>query len=301
MNEAAQELEAGTTGPHVYQAICTVQAELAKTGIAKTRENTQQKYKFRGIDEVYSALSPLLAQHKLVVVPRITERVCVERVSQTGNPLFNVTVHAEFDFVSALDGTTHTAMTYGEAMDSADKATNKAMSAAYKYAAFMTFAIPTEGDNDADADTHHVSREKIPGVTKIKERLRRLKTLGDESQSLDAFNGFVSTYKDDLTAIKEANHEWWTGDDADEEGFKAWILRRRSELAITDEQPSDTGFAMCMETLEACTSLQELAAWYKLNGKYVEQLDQESFAKVNARYDELRAGFEQVDTMTVGG
>jgi len=31
------------------------------------------------------------------------------------------------------------------------------MSAAYKYAAFMTFAIPTEGDNDADATTHDVA------------------------------------------------------------------------------------------------------------------------------------------------
>jgi hypothetical protein len=38
-------------------------------------------------------------------------------------------------------------------MDSADKATNKAMSAAYKYACLQTFCIPTEGDNDADS--HH--------------------------------------------------------------------------------------------------------------------------------------------------
>lgn len=41
-------------------------------------------------------------------------------------------------------------------MDSADKSSNKAMSAAYKYAAFQAFAIPTEGDNDADAHTHEL-------------------------------------------------------------------------------------------------------------------------------------------------
>ena len=46
---------------------------------------------------------------------------------------------------------------FGEAMDSGDKATNKAMSAAYKYAAFQAFCIPTEGDNDADKTTHEVS------------------------------------------------------------------------------------------------------------------------------------------------
>ena len=31
-----------------------------------------------------------------------------------------------------------------------------AIRAAYKYACFLTFAIPTEGDNDADAHTHEV-------------------------------------------------------------------------------------------------------------------------------------------------
>jgi hypothetical protein len=46
-------------------------------------------------------------------------------------------------------------------MDSGDKATNKAMSAAYKYAAFQIFAIPTEGNPDADAETHEVASKPI--------------------------------------------------------------------------------------------------------------------------------------------
>ena len=141
----------------VYKAIAAVQGELAKVGIAKANRNSQQGYNFRGIDDVYASLSPLLAKHGLTIIPRVRERVLVERINAKGNPLFYVTVHAEFDFVSAEDGSKHTAATFGEAMDSGDKATNKAMSAAYKYAAFMTFAIPTEGDNDADATTHDVA------------------------------------------------------------------------------------------------------------------------------------------------
>jgi hypothetical protein len=153
---AQAKIEAAT--PHVYQAIAQIQGELAKTGIAKTRKNQQGSgYMFRGIDDVYAALSPLLSAHKLVVIPRVLSREVIDRQSKNGGALFYVTVHAEFDFVSAIDGTTHTAATFGEAMDSGDKATNKAMSAAYKYAAFMTFAIPTEGDNDADAHTHDVA------------------------------------------------------------------------------------------------------------------------------------------------
>lgn len=159
----------------VYQAIASVQGELAKVGIAKANRNSQQGYNFRGIDDVYAALSPLLAKHGLVVIPRCLERTVAERVNSKGNPLFYVTVKAEFDFVSAEDGSVHTACTFGEAMDSADKATNKAMSAAYKYAAFMAFAIPTEGDNDADSTTHEVA------ATISQEQFAELQTLMDRS------------------------------------------------------------------------------------------------------------------------
>lgn len=142
---------------NVYQCIAAVSAEVAKTGIAKDRSNQEQRYKFRGIDDVYNTLAPIIAKHGLVISPRILNRVLYERTTAKGNPLFNVVVEAEFDFISSHDGSKHVARTFGEAMDTADKATNKAMSAAYKYAAFQTFCIPTEGDNDADAHTHEVA------------------------------------------------------------------------------------------------------------------------------------------------
>lgn len=141
----------------VYQAINAVQTELAKIGISKSSRNSQGAgYNFRGIDAVYNVLSSIMAQNGLCIIPRMLSRVCEERQSKSGGALFYVTVEAEFDLVSAEDGSKHTAKTFGEAMDSGDKATNKAMSAAYKYMAFQTFAIPTEGDNDADSSTHEV-------------------------------------------------------------------------------------------------------------------------------------------------
>lgn len=142
-----------STTPNVYACIAEVSAEIAKEGIAKSRSNQQQGYKFRGIDDVYNALAPILAKHHLVILPRMLSREQTERQSRGGGSLFCVVVDAEFDFVSTVDGSKHTTKAYGEAMDSADKATNKAMSAAYKYTAFQTFCIPTEGDNDADGHT----------------------------------------------------------------------------------------------------------------------------------------------------
>lgn len=150
----------------VYQAINAVQSELAKIGISKDSRNSQGAgYNFRGIDAVYNVLSSIMANNGLCIIPRMLTRTCEERTSKSGGALFYVTVEAEFDLVSAEDGSKHTARTFGEAMDSGDKATNKAMSAAYKYMAFQTFAIPTEGDNDADNHTHEIVRTQVASST----------------------------------------------------------------------------------------------------------------------------------------
>jgi hypothetical protein len=136
----------------VYQAIGAVSAALSHNGISKARKNTTQGYNFRGIDDVLNALSTALVEAGLVILPRCTDRVVVERETAKGGALFNVTCRVEFDLVSTEDGSKHTVCTYGEAMDSADKATNKAMSAAYKYLALLVFCIPTEATPDTDAD-----------------------------------------------------------------------------------------------------------------------------------------------------
>ena len=146
----------------VYQAIGAVSAAMSAQGISKGRSNQQQGYKFRGIDDVLNALSPALSACGLVILPRCTDRVVVERATAKGGALFNVTCRVEFDLVSTEDGSTHTVCTYGEAMDSADKATNKAMSAAYKYLALLVFCIPTEAtpDTDADFNSHEIESKQ---------------------------------------------------------------------------------------------------------------------------------------------
>lgn len=153
-------MEKKTEGRNVYLAISAVQAALAAQGIGKGKKNKEQGYSFRGIDDVYNTLAPMLASNGLCILPRILKREMTERKTAKGNPLFSVIVEAEFDFVSADDSSTHVVRTFGEAMDTADKATNKAMSAAYKYACLQAFCIPTEGDNDADGRTHEVAVEE---------------------------------------------------------------------------------------------------------------------------------------------
>ncbi|CAB5220227.1 Essential recombination function protein [uncultured Caudovirales phage] len=159
--------QAQTPVPHVYQAIATVMSRLSKDGIGKDRKNDQQGYKFRGIDDVYNALAPILADVGLCVLPRVKTREVTERQTQRGGTLFYVNVDVDFHFVSAKDGSWHLVSMCGEAMDSADKATNKAMSAAYKYACLQAFCIPTEGDNDADGTTHQVAPATAPAPVAV--------------------------------------------------------------------------------------------------------------------------------------
>lgn len=209
-----------TETPKVFTAIAAVMAEIGAEGIAKGRRNQQQGYSFRGIDEVYNALSPILAKHKLVMLPRILSREVVERQNKSGGALFNVTVEAEFDLISAEDGSKHTIRTFGEAMDSADKATNKAMSAAYKYAAMQAFCIPTEGDNDADAHTHDVAPRQQQDAP--------------PSVSADELSAFTNTIKSAsaLPALKGAFEAAWkaVGDPTQRATLKAAYDQRKATI-----------------------------------------------------------------------
>lgn len=146
----------------VYQAINKVMADMATDGISKSRNNSQQGYKFRGIDDVYNSLARPMVNAGLIVLPRVLSREITEKQTKSGGTLFYVVVDCEFDFIAVADGSKHTVKTYGEAMDSADKATNKAMSAAMKYAYMQAFCIPTEGDNDADAHTPQPLPKQAP-------------------------------------------------------------------------------------------------------------------------------------------
>ncbi|QLI96500.1 ERF family protein [Providencia rettgeri] len=196
----------------VYKAISNVAKELAETGIKKGSKNKQQGFMFRGIDAVYNALAPALVKHGLLILPRIIDRTVTERTTQKGGVLIYVIVKAEFDFVSVTDGSKHTVMTYGEAMDSGDKATNKAMSIAYKYAAFQAFCIPTEETAvDADAEVHNVA-PRTP------------------EQILSDYTGFLHEATNELAITNEYKKVWNELNGTHQEECKRLTGIRISEL-----------------------------------------------------------------------
>lgn len=186
----------------VYKAISAVAKDLAEQGISKDRRNAQQGFNFRGIDQVYNALAPSLVRNCLLILPRITERTVTERTTQKGGVLFYVVVKAEFDFVSTEDGSVHTVTTYGEAMDSGDKATNKAMSIAYKYAAFQAFCIPTEETAiDADSEVHQVASRSPDEI------LADFTAQATDCQSLEDLKGIYKPAWNALASSADHQHK----------------------------------------------------------------------------------------------
>ena len=138
---------------NIYETISAVMNEIGAVG--KTSKNAQQGFMFRGIDAVMNAISPALQKHKLFIVPEILEQTREERQTRNGSALIYSICKIKYTFY-AEDGSSISAIVIGEGMDSGDKATNKAMSIAFKYACFQTFCIPTEEMVDPDAECHEV-------------------------------------------------------------------------------------------------------------------------------------------------
>ena len=80
-------------------------------------------------------------------------------VTEKGGTMIYSTIKTCYDFISAEDGSSLSATVIGEGMDTGDKASNKAMSVAFKYACFQVLCIPTEEMVDPNADTPEPSRD----------------------------------------------------------------------------------------------------------------------------------------------
>jgi hypothetical protein len=122
------------------------------TGITKDRKNQAQGYSFRGIDDVYNELHDVLAKHEVFTLSEILDEKSEERQTAKGGLLLYRILKIKYTFYT-IDGSSVSTVVIGEGMDSGDKASNKAMSVAHKYALLQAFCIPTEDAKDPECDS----------------------------------------------------------------------------------------------------------------------------------------------------
>jgi hypothetical protein len=133
----------------IHQAVSAIIGEMS--GIGKNQRNKDQGYNFRGIDDVLKELHPLFARHGVFFAPTVLERIYEERISAKGNVGHICHLHVAYKVYGPM-GDFIEISTWGEGLDYSDKCTNKAMTAAFKYAMFELFAI-ADPDDDADHNT----------------------------------------------------------------------------------------------------------------------------------------------------
>lgn len=123
---------------NIYEAISKCMEEIGAVG--KDDVNKQQGFKYRGIDAVMNAINPALVKNHVFIVPEVMDQQRQERTTSKGSVLIYSICRIKYTFF-AEDGSYIEAITVGEGMDSGDKATNKAMAIAFKYACFQVFCI----------------------------------------------------------------------------------------------------------------------------------------------------------------
>ena len=135
---------------NIYETITKIMEEAP--AISKDKKNQTQGFAYRGIDDVMNTFNPLFAKYHLFIAPEVIEQTREERQTAKGGNLIYSICKIKYTFY-AEDGTNISAVVIGEGMDSGDKATNKAMAIAMKYALFQVFCIPTAEMKDPDAET----------------------------------------------------------------------------------------------------------------------------------------------------
>jgi hypothetical protein len=203
----------------IYKLIPKVMQDIGAIG--KDRENKQQGYKFRGIEDMYNAAHPALVKHGVFCAPEVLEhesqdRITTNRMGETKSTI-RVWLKVKHTFF-APDGSSVSVTTCGEGIDASDKASNKALSGAMKYAMIELFSIPTEDVEDSDRDSPDAGIKptgKPPDVTTEDIPLERIlppkEDLIDDKQKAKLFDRFRQELRPELRKDSDKFLNDWLG------------------------------------------------------------------------------------------
>lgn len=203
-----------TEKPTVVEALTRVMAAVSPVG--KDGHNSQQNYKFRGIDAVVNEVAPKLREHGVIVLPEVLAANYRDVQTSSGKPSRECTVKVRYRFYGPA-GDCIDVIVPGESMDFGDKGTAKAMSVAFRIALLQALCIPT---GDADPDSQSYERASAPaGPSKSAVDLLAAISEATEVERLkELWEGIVAAYDTQQITEREANQ------------LKAHIGKRNTEI-----------------------------------------------------------------------
>lgn len=159
-----KQVEASLINRRLGEILAEVQA------VGKEGRNSSQGFNYRKIDDVVDMLHPILAKHKVFILSEIEDERTEERTTSRGGNLIYRILKVRITYVSAEDGSSQSVSVVGEGMDSGDKAANKAMTAALKYAFSQTFVLPYAAMIDGDSHSQEASKPKETAEPKTEKK-----------------------------------------------------------------------------------------------------------------------------------
>ena len=175
----------------IHTAMVKIMSEV--NAIGKDRKNSAQGYNFRGIDDVYFALHKVMAANGVFTTTEVLDERSEERVGKGGGALIYRILRVKITFW-ASDGSSVFSVVVGEGMDSGDKASNKALSVAQKYALLQAFLIPTEDPKDPEVDS--------PELDSLAGDLNRIRTAADLEFLRGLYTSLLAKYRQNAGAVK---------------------------------------------------------------------------------------------------
>lgn len=274
------------TPPLIYTRIAAISKEIP--AIAKLKEHKQGPsgavlFNFRGIDDVYNAIQPILAKHEVFTITTVLSDRTEERTARTGGALIYRILTVKHTYYT-IDGSSVETIVIGEGMDSGDKAANKAMAIAHKYSILQTFCVPTQDMPDPDADSHEVVSNPFITEAQAKEIEALIKEKGvDKAKVLEYAKA------DKISSIKAADFD---------KIIKLLQAKKKPvlELATIDQYNQLFQLGIGLESPLNKIEIEALVMWYqkgpKLTKAEADALIADFEGQVNRYIDENLAGGE---------
>lgn len=127
-----------------------VKAQEAFRAVAKSGENTFDRYKYADLEDYVTVVRPVLSKFGLAVVSSVDEVVSLEdRTTKNGGREHAARVKVALRIIHESGEWVQTSV-WGEGQDRADKAVYKAITGARKYGLACTFGLATSDDPERD-------------------------------------------------------------------------------------------------------------------------------------------------------
>lgn len=144
--------------PTVYEAWAKVMEEVRELAKTERHESPNARFMYRGIDALMNAVGPVLRKHRVLVIPAVRSASYRDVQTSSGKPAREVTVTVDYTIYGPAGDSIY-GTSAGEAMDSGDKGTAKAMSVAYRVFLLQALTLPTD---EPDPDSEAYQRSGVP-------------------------------------------------------------------------------------------------------------------------------------------